>query len=207
MLGIKDVPSTSSLLQEDVLVSFLRSLESREADDAFVRSVGDGFDDGGMPERFYRPTVFCTLTQTSIAVADNVWGSGENNFIPNGKTSSLLHHWSFQEDGHSQLLPESCHDLGLPVHLRLLDLGFITTSWSTDDYKSLHQYQVLRGFDPTTTDFAQHLEYDHIFQPQNDDDRFEDVCDRVSACLERDLDLSSASIQNTHQLRENQKEA
>ncbi|KAK1221991.1 hypothetical protein PQX77_015190, partial [Marasmius sp. AFHP31] len=43
-----------------------------------------------------------------------------------------------------------------------------------EDYQHIHQYQVLRGFDPSTTDFARHLEYDqHLFQPVNDSDRFQ----------------------------------
>ncbi|KAJ8089592.1 hypothetical protein PM082_014848 [Marasmius tenuissimus] len=91
--------------------------------------------------------------------------------------TSVLHHWSFYEDGQPQLSPESCHDLGLPVNLHFNDWGYKSYSWSTDRYKSLHHYQLLRGFDPTTTDFARHLGYHQIFQPQHDDDRFEDVCE------------------------------
>ncbi|KAJ8089581.1 hypothetical protein PM082_014837 [Marasmius tenuissimus] len=93
------------------------------------------------------------------------------------ENTSPFHHWSFYEDGPSQLSPETCHDLGLPVDLDFRDWGYKSFSWSIDRYKSLHHYQLLRGFDPTTTDFARHLGYHHVFQPQNDDDRFEDVCE------------------------------
>ncbi|KAJ8089570.1 hypothetical protein PM082_014826 [Marasmius tenuissimus] len=111
-----------------------------------------------------------------------------------GNTSSL-HHWSFHEDGHSQLSPETCHNLGLPFNLYFNDWGSKSFSWSTDHYKSLHHYQLLRGFDPTTTDFARHLGYRHIFQPQNDDDRFDDVCKgQTSACLEGYTDLDKSVV-------------
>ncbi|KAK1219271.1 hypothetical protein PQX77_018007 [Marasmius sp. AFHP31] len=91
-----------------------------------------------------------------------------------GRTSSL-HHWSFQEDGHSHISPESCCNLGLPVELAYIVYSFHSHSWSTKSYKSLHQYQIARGFDPTTADFARHLGYDTFFQPLNHSDRFEDV--------------------------------
>ncbi|KAJ8087436.1 hypothetical protein PM082_006266 [Marasmius tenuissimus] len=69
-----------------------------------------------------------------------------------GDTSSL-HYWSCYEDGQSQIPPGSCRNFGLPLELKLLD-------W----------------FDPTTTNFAQHLQYDHcIFQFDDDSDRFKDV--------------------------------
>ncbi|KAK1221649.1 hypothetical protein PQX77_015541 [Marasmius sp. AFHP31] len=93
--------------------------------------------------------------------------------IPDGETSSL-HHWSFQEDGHSQISPKSCFHLGLPVELDYENLGFESCSWITDCYKCLHQYQIARGFDPTTADFVQHLGHP-VFVPLNDSDRFEDV--------------------------------
>ncbi|KAK1223388.1 hypothetical protein PQX77_013741, partial [Marasmius sp. AFHP31] len=111
----------------------------------------------------------------------------------NGYTSSL-HHWSFQEDGQSQLSLETCHNLGLPIDLHLDVFGSNTFSWSTNHHKSLHHYQVLRGFDPTTTDFARHLGYHHIFQPHNDDNWLEDACNRASACLESDLDHHRSAI-------------
>ncbi|KAL0058676.1 hypothetical protein AAF712_014637 [Marasmius tenuissimus] len=92
-----------------------------------------------------------------------------------GKTSST-HHWSFHEDGQPQISPELCWDLGLPIQLDFDDWGLKSHSWSTSNYQLIHQYQLLRGFDPTTTDFARHLGYNkNIFQPLNDDDRFREV--------------------------------
>ncbi|KAK1218044.1 hypothetical protein PQX77_019284 [Marasmius sp. AFHP31] len=97
-----------------------------------------------------------------------------------GNTSSL-HHWSFQEDGHSQLSPELRYDLSLPAELQFhysdsSNAGFHSYSWFTDSYKWTRQYQVLRGFDPTTADFARHLGYDdYIFHSLNNSDRFDEV--------------------------------
>ncbi|KAK1224518.1 hypothetical protein PQX77_012573 [Marasmius sp. AFHP31] len=93
--------------------------------------------------------------------------------LSNGKTSSF-HYWSCHEDGHSHISPESCHDLGLPVEL-LLNARLYAHSWRSDTYKLTHQYQALRGFNPTTVDFARHLGYHNILQPLDDSDRFEDA--------------------------------
>ncbi|KAK1234939.1 hypothetical protein PQX77_001848 [Marasmius sp. AFHP31] len=102
--------------------------------------------------------------------------------LPNGETSPL-HHWSFQEDGHSHISPESCFHLGLPVKLDYNNWGHLSRSWLTDRYKLIHQYQTARGFDPTTADFARHLGYRNIFQPFDDSDRFEDFHeDEITVC-------------------------
>ncbi|KAJ8089573.1 hypothetical protein PM082_014829 [Marasmius tenuissimus] len=114
--------------------------------------------------------------------------------LPNilGRKISSTHHWSLHEDGQPQLSPELCCDLGLPVQLSFCDY-FNVDSWCTDSYKLIRQYQTLRGFDPTTADFARHLGYGNIFCPVDDSDRFEDVHkDEVSACLAIPIDFSKA---------------
>ncbi|KAK1220283.1 hypothetical protein PQX77_016961 [Marasmius sp. AFHP31] len=93
---------------------------------------------------------------------------------PCGKTSSL-HFWSFHEDGQNPFPPDICNNFGLPTTLEYTDLGYYSSSWPTKSYKQLDEYQHLRGFDPTTTKFAQHLGYDrNIFHPVNDTDRFDE---------------------------------
>ncbi|KAK1225138.1 hypothetical protein PQX77_011920 [Marasmius sp. AFHP31] len=92
---------------------------------------------------------------------------------PINRNTTSLHHWSFHEDGCSPLSPDTCFSLGLPIELEY-NYSCHALSWSNEDYQRLHQYQVLRGFDPSTTDFARHIGYDDIlFQPVNDSDRFE----------------------------------
>ncbi|KAK1217461.1 hypothetical protein PQX77_019886 [Marasmius sp. AFHP31] len=266
-LKIKDLPPTAELLQEEVLVRFLASHKSEEADDALMTAMNYACNMEDVPERVDRPTIFSALTKTPIAVANNVWRSDYDNLVErtclengwtrfrldgdgwlsleldedikkawlwqassvfhargvsleddledfhlvyprgrldgninkspyrcqlrqeqpiflfiypppphlrDGKTSSL-HHWSFQEDGHSHISPESCRNLGLPIKLDHNNWGCYSHSWPTTTYKYLHQYQIARDFDPTTADFARHLGFDHIFQPLNDSDWFEDV--------------------------------
>ncbi|KAJ8089549.1 hypothetical protein PM082_014805 [Marasmius tenuissimus] len=108
-----------------------------------------------------------------------------------GKTSST-HHWSLHEDGQPQISPKLCCDLGLPVQLDFDD-SFFARAWSTDSYKLVRQYQTLRGFDPTTADFARHLGYGNLFRPVDDSDRFEDVHkDEISACPAIPIDLKKA---------------
>ncbi|KAK1235528.1 hypothetical protein PQX77_001243 [Marasmius sp. AFHP31] len=93
--------------------------------------------------------------------------------IHNGETSRL-HFWSFHEDGQHRLSPELCLNCGLPIVLEVEHLD--DRSLKTNNYKLIRQYQLLRGFDPTTTDFAQHLGYDdYIFEPIHHSDRFMEV--------------------------------
>ncbi|KAK1233422.1 hypothetical protein PQX77_003418 [Marasmius sp. AFHP31] len=96
-----------------------------------------------------------------------------SDFNYNHHKTSSLYYWSFHEDGRSPLSPDTCRGLGLPAELVYRHSSY-ATSWFNKDYKRIHQYQLLRGFDPSTTDFARHLEYDgNLFQPVNDSDRFQ----------------------------------
>ncbi|KAK1228993.1 hypothetical protein PQX77_007959 [Marasmius sp. AFHP31] len=90
-----------------------------------------------------------------------------------GKTSSL-HFWSFHEDSQKPLPSTVCNDFGLPTMLEYMDFGYRSISWSTKIYRQIDEYQRLRGFDPTTTDFAQHLGYaGNLFKPINNTNHFD----------------------------------
>ncbi|KAJ8079173.1 hypothetical protein PM082_021673 [Marasmius tenuissimus] len=260
--GEEELPLTAELVKEDVLLHFLASLKSKQVDDVVVRGVVSSGAWIDVPERVLRPTVILRLTNTPIAVANNVWESMEDSLsdqkvLENGMTrftlagggylrlewnwdadrawmtqawsvfsargisldedlgvyklvypraelsgwlsysearqqsqqpvylfvrppplglrgadTSSLHFWSFDEDGHSPLSEDLCHDFGLPTELGLFQ-DFYSYSWSNDAYSHLRQYQVLRGFDLSTTDFAQFLEFDeNIYLPLSDSDRF-----------------------------------
>ncbi|KAL0563560.1 hypothetical protein V5O48_018506, partial [Marasmius crinis-equi] len=69
-----------------------------------------------------------------------------------------------------------CHYLGLPLALKI-KVSQRACSWSNDVYRKIYQYQVARGFDPSTTDFARSIGYDDpVYKPiQIDSDRFEEV--------------------------------
>ncbi|KAK1221297.1 hypothetical protein PQX77_015897 [Marasmius sp. AFHP31] len=91
------------------------------------------------------------------------------------KETSSLHFWSFHEDGRHPLSTEVCSNLGLPIALQFRK-SFLSRSWSTEHFKLIHRYQILRGFDPTTADFACHLGCNNsLFQPINDSDQFTEV--------------------------------
>ncbi|KAK1217918.1 hypothetical protein PQX77_019411 [Marasmius sp. AFHP31] len=100
--------------------------------------------------------------------------------------TSSLHFWSSHEDGHEPLPPVICNDLGLPTmlkynfHLKPHTLKR-SSAWPTKYYRQLDEYQCLRGFDPTTTDFAQHLGYDgNLLHPVSDNNRFDEVYNEPS---------------------------
>ncbi|KAL0581202.1 hypothetical protein V5O48_000790 [Marasmius crinis-equi] len=72
---------------------------------------------------------------------------------------SVFTFWSFAPDGQIPISNNLSHYLGLPVRL---SLRFSEISWDTSIYQRLRDYQVARGFDPTTTNFAQHAGY-HLY--------------------------------------------
>ncbi|KAK1221651.1 hypothetical protein PQX77_015534 [Marasmius sp. AFHP31] len=110
--------------------------------------------------------------------------------LSNGKTSRL-HFWSFHEDGQHRLSPESCTDFGLPIKLELSRL--CKESREINHYKLIHQYQLLRGFDTTTNDFAQHLGYDdYIFQPIHHSDCLMEVSQEHSDSLDGSVTSDSS---------------
>ncbi|KAK1219870.1 hypothetical protein PQX77_017393 [Marasmius sp. AFHP31] len=109
--------------------------------------------------------------------------------LSKGKTSRL-HFWSFHEHGQHRLSPESCLHFGLPIELKISQV--INLSRKINSYKLTHQYQLLRGFDPTTTDFAQHLGYGHIFQPIHHPDRFMEVSQEHSDSLDESVTSDSS---------------
>ncbi|KAK1226166.1 hypothetical protein PQX77_010864 [Marasmius sp. AFHP31] len=93
--------------------------------------------------------------------------------LDNVRTSSI-YFWSFDEDGQSPLSHNLCQYFGLPTTFRIYQFSE-SYSWSNEAFNSLRQYQLLRGFDPSTADFARSLGYENIFQPLSDSDRFAQV--------------------------------
>ncbi|KAK1226435.1 hypothetical protein PQX77_010598 [Marasmius sp. AFHP31] len=91
--------------------------------------------------------------------------------------SDSLYYWSFREDGHSPLTPEVSLSLGLPVLERkwfagATDRGLhMLRSWPSDAYNVIRRYQILRGFNPATPDFARQapifFQENYVFHPIN----------------------------------------
>ncbi|KAJ8079230.1 hypothetical protein PM082_021730 [Marasmius tenuissimus] len=263
-LGIKNLPLTFDLLEEDNLLRLLSNYNSKQVDLAFMKAVYSmrqlGVIEGAASQP---PNVVHALTDAPIAVASHCWKHpsdffSNRRFLENGLTrftivdngyplcldlnwdageawlsqaSNIFHSrqisfeddlscyqlfrmpawlrsetdqprvackhpiylfvrhppdllncdasslcfWSSREDGLSPLPTSTCLDLGLPVAFVLkADAGF-SHSWPSEAYKLIDRYQLARGFDPTTSDFARHLGYHNIFQPIDDSIRFQEV--------------------------------
>ncbi|KAF9263816.1 hypothetical protein L218DRAFT_987433 [Marasmius fiardii PR-910] len=67
---------------------------------------------------------------------------------------SQLHYWSLDPNGQTSIPGDICRCLGLPTQLILYNWKMYQHSYSTEAYKNIHQWQVSRGFDPRTADFA-----------------------------------------------------
>ncbi|KAJ8083395.1 hypothetical protein PM082_009267 [Marasmius tenuissimus] len=108
--------------------------------------------------------------------------------------TSFLHHWSFHADGRSPLSAEICSDFGLPFELKISNThDFSSYSLPTEYYKLIHRYQVFRGVDPTTTDFACPLGYGFKVQPVSDSDRFAEVYEKQDFYNPKHADDSASS--------------
>ena len=69
---LEGLPSTVDLLQDDVFLRFLASRKSKEVDRAFLHVMWRGYVTEVASEMCDRPTVISTLTQTPIAIANNI---------------------------------------------------------------------------------------------------------------------------------------
>ncbi|KAG7097649.1 hypothetical protein E1B28_004981 [Marasmius oreades] len=80
--------------------------------------------------------------------------------LKDGSVTASIHTWSFDEDGKTSISRRHCKYLGLPTELRV---NFCWESWTyhwpSETYRSIHKWQIARGFDPTTSDFARYLGY------------------------------------------------
>ncbi|KAF9266045.1 hypothetical protein L218DRAFT_922406 [Marasmius fiardii PR-910] len=106
------------------------------------------------------------------------------HFSPPLKKGSLVsaHTWSFDKDGKTSISCLRCEYLGLPLKLLVLTGSTHKYIWSSETYQIIHKWQVARGFDPTTTDFAHHCEYPlyEVVQPKFS--QFEELNEGESPC-------------------------
>ena len=90
------------------------------------------------------------------------------------------HFWSLDENGRSEMTDEECRRWGVP------ELNTHIERWGTDDvlrwpsrvYDAIRNWQVARGFDFTTADFAQSLGYPELeilIDNEAVESRFEEV--------------------------------
>ena len=78
IVEIKELPSSADLLQDDVFLRFLASQKSKEVDRGVVEVIAWSREFHAS-ERCDQPTVFSTLTQIPIAVANNIWKDYKGN--------------------------------------------------------------------------------------------------------------------------------
>ncbi|EEB97110.1 hypothetical protein MPER_03632 [Moniliophthora perniciosa FA553] len=69
------------------------------------------------------------------------------------------HFWSFDEDGRSRISEEEWERWGIPILTPDTWSGTTWFSWPTHVYTALRKWQIARGFDPSTADWAQELGY------------------------------------------------
>ncbi|KAF9262446.1 hypothetical protein L218DRAFT_405676 [Marasmius fiardii PR-910] len=78
--------------------------------------------------------------------------------LPSPSPNMCFYFWTHNPSGQDPLSSDTCKYLGLPFKLSVT-VKYIQYSWPTKIYKALHDYQVERGFDPTTTNFVQSFGY------------------------------------------------
>ncbi|KAF9256902.1 hypothetical protein L218DRAFT_837518, partial [Marasmius fiardii PR-910] len=67
--------------------------------------------------------------------------------------------WSFDMEGQTFIPKHVCQYLGLPTTGTYPYAAWsYTMFWPTSTYKTIQKWQIDRGFDPKTTDFAQYLQ-------------------------------------------------
>ncbi|KAG7096307.1 hypothetical protein E1B28_003753 [Marasmius oreades] len=95
--------------------------------------------------------------------------------------------WSSDENGKTRISNRTCRYLGLPAG-RCVTNGARSWwhSWPTQVYKDIRKWQVSRGFDPTTTDFARYLKHPIFDVIQSGTSRFEEL-NKDSEYLSLDL--------------------
>ncbi|KAF9265341.1 hypothetical protein L218DRAFT_957524 [Marasmius fiardii PR-910] len=70
-----------------------------------------------------------------------------------------VHSWSSDKNGETCFSNDCCEHLGLPTEFVVMLAAAHKICWPTETYQTIHKWQVERGFDPYTTDFARYLGY------------------------------------------------
>ncbi|KAK7056654.1 hypothetical protein VNI00_002371 [Paramarasmius palmivorus] len=71
--------------------------------------------------------------------------------------------WSFDETGRTQMSDDDCEEWGLPQLYHTHHISSIQLrTWPDNVYKALRDWQIARGYDTATADFARHLGYPEL---------------------------------------------
>ncbi|KAK1234521.1 hypothetical protein PQX77_002275 [Marasmius sp. AFHP31] len=85
-----------------------------------------------------------------------------------------LYYWSVDPQGNSRMSEAQHTALGLPCFHKS-DAPLATDCWKAEIYDLVRQWQVAKGFDPTTSDFARSMGHPIVEILPQDNDRF-DTC-------------------------------
>ncbi|ESK85867.1 hypothetical protein Moror_2339 [Moniliophthora roreri MCA 2997] len=69
------------------------------------------------------------------------------------------HFWSFDEDGRSRIPEGEWKQWGIPILAPDIRFSIYPKSWPTHIYTALHNWQIARGFNPSTADWARECGY------------------------------------------------
>ncbi|KAK7045848.1 hypothetical protein VNI00_007270 [Paramarasmius palmivorus] len=84
--------------------------------------------------------------------------------------------WSLDKTGESKLLKDECYGWNIPI--AYASYTPYCYSWRKDDYAALEEWQVARGFDPKTSDWARSMGYPEMEAiGTKRRDRFEEIVD------------------------------
>ncbi|KAK7023388.1 hypothetical protein VNI00_016803 [Paramarasmius palmivorus] len=97
-------------------------------------------------------------------------------------TQSRTHFWSLNESGQPELPEEEYEQWGVPTLEPSIKGPILLSSWTEEIYDAMRDWQVVRGFDPTTSNFARHMGYPEleIVGEERVKSRFEDVTERAN---------------------------
>ncbi|KAK7060774.1 hypothetical protein VNI00_000506 [Paramarasmius palmivorus] len=86
--------------------------------------------------------------------------------------------WSVEEDGSNQIAEMDCQYIGLPK-VTPVDAAYSLTSWPKYSYEAIRRWQVARGFEPTTVDFARSCGYPSFELVLKKSEQIEEVVEEV----------------------------
>ncbi|KAF9262556.1 hypothetical protein L218DRAFT_390290 [Marasmius fiardii PR-910] len=120
--------------------------------------------------------------------------------VPSPSPDACFYIWSHDPNGQDPLSPDMCKYLGLPYKLSL-KVQYCQKTWPTEIYKALHDYQVARGFDPRTTDFARFMQ-SPIFKvgpPRNCSEELRDDQNNICSASEQFLPELKGTLEHRRQ--------
>ncbi|KAF9259156.1 hypothetical protein L218DRAFT_990162 [Marasmius fiardii PR-910] len=181
-----------------------------DVDEMWMDTVKGKFCRGPAGPGFRSRPIFCFFTPPPADVEFlkeewSEWYGFNEREVTCGRTRPFsiqcFYFWSHDPTGQNPLSWSMCKYLGLPFKLSL-QVIYKQYTWPTEVYKILHDYQIARGFDPRTTDFARSMGYqpweveplETRFQELNKDSDDDSYSPNILFDGNQDLDDNSYSL-------------